>query len=106
MGSNFINKEDYIQVGGVGVGESSLEDMISVYPNPTQGSFVLELGQNDLDGAQLKIINARGELVYQQIIKKATEKITVDISDHPAGIYMLRLQSGDIQIDRKITMIK
>ncbi|MBE9485079.1 MAG: T9SS type A sorting domain-containing protein, partial [Bacteroidetes bacterium] len=88
------------------VDESSLEDMISVYPNPTQGSFVLELGQSDFDGAQLKIINARGELVYQQIIKKATEKISVDISDHPAGIYMLRLQSGDIQIDRKITMIK
>jgi len=106
MGSNFITKEDYIQVGSVGVEESSLEDMISVYPNPSQGSFVLELGQSDLDGAQLNIINAKGDIVFQQIIKEETEKITINISDHPAGIYMLRLQADDIHIDRKITLIK
>ncbi|MCK4569023.1 MAG: PKD domain-containing protein [Bacteroidales bacterium] len=106
LGTQFIIKGNYIHVGGVGIDESSLDEMLTVYPNPARGSFVLDPGQNDLKGSQVNVMNAKGEIVYQQYISEETEKITIDLSDYPAGIYMLRLQVGDIQVDRKITLIK
>jgi PKD repeat protein len=106
LGSNSITKVDYINVGNVKVDEETFDDMLSVYPNPTQGSFTLDVGPHGLGDVQLVIRDARGEVVHQEVIDGRTEKINVDLSDKPAGIYLLSLQSGDVKVDRKVTLLK
>ena len=105
LGSNFIIKSDYIIVCGVGVDEAILEESMSVYPNPAQGSFTLDLGHTMKD-VQVNVIDTKGKVVYQRLYSGEHNKMLIDLSDYPAGIYMLRVQSGDIHIDRKVTMVK
>ncbi len=105
LGNDDLIKTNYIHVGGVGVEEASLEEKLSIYPNPTHGSFTMDLGQNNLRGVHISVMDARGELIYSDVLSDETKKFTIDISENPSGIYMLRLQSGDIQIQRKITLL-
>jgi PKD repeat protein len=106
LGSNAITKVDYINVGNVRVDEETFDDMLNIYPNPTQGSFTLDVGPHGLGDVQLIIRDTKGEVVHQEIIDGRTEKINVDLSDHAAGIYLLSVQSGDIKVDRKVTLLK
>jgi len=105
LGSHNITKANYIHVGTVGIGESSLEENLSLYPNPSTGNFTLDLGQSGVNDVRISILDARGEVVFEKFLPDDTQKYNIDISEQPAGVYMLRLQSGEIQIDRKITLI-
>ncbi len=104
LGSNYTTKTDYIVVGDVGVDEATLEESMSVYPNPAQGSFTLDLGHTMKD-VQVNVIDTKGKVVYQRLYSGEHDKMLIDLSEYPAGIYMLRVQSGDIHIDRKVTMV-
>jgi len=106
LGSNFVTKEEYITVGAVGLDELNLEEAIKVYPNPTHGQFTLELGPNGIDGFSIYVVNAKGELVYEATIEENKEKMNIDLSNEPAGIYMIRLQTQDVSIHKKVTLIK
>jgi hypothetical protein len=106
MGNNSITKVDYINVGNVRVDEETFDDMLSVYPNPTLGTFTLDVGPHGLGEVQLIIRDTKGEVVHQEVIEGRTEKVNVDMSDQPAGIYLLSVQSGDIKVDRKLTLVK
>lgn len=76
-----------------GVPEQEIGEMISVYPNPSRGSFILS--------------NASGKKIHQLLMYDlAGNKImdihepdlsnsTIDASDHPAGIYFLRVFTQD-----------
>ena len=79
---------------------------MNVFPNPTQGSFTLELGQAGITGALVDVINAKGEIVYHYELTDAKDKLAIDIQDNPAGIYMLRIHTNEMNINRKITLVK
>ncbi len=104
LGSNFVTKTDYINVGDVGVDEATLEEMLSVYPNPAKGSFTVDFGQQ-MEDVHVNIIDAKGNVVYKQVLEGNNEEVLIKLNDQPAGIYMLRVQAGDIQIDRKVTLV-
>ena len=106
LGNNFITKENYIHVGTIGLDEFDAEKEVNVFPNPTQGSFTLELGQAGITGALVDVINAKGEIVYHYELTDAKDKLAIDIQDNPAGIYMLRIHTNEMNINRKITLVK
>jgi lysyl endopeptidase len=106
LGNNFITKNDYITAGAVGLNEYTLEESVKVYPNPTQGDFTLELGQNGLKGARVNVINAKGVIVYNQVINHDNDKMSIDLNSEPVGIYMVRIQTNNTTINKKLTLIK
>jgi PKD repeat protein len=106
LGSNFIIKEDYIVVGGVGLDEAGLGKMVNIYPNPSGGKFTLELGTAEAGKVWLQVTDSRGKTVYRQELPEGQQKASIDLGDQPAGVYMLRLNAGDISIDRKLTILK
>ncbi|WP_299895179.1 T9SS type A sorting domain-containing protein [uncultured Aquimarina sp.] len=72
------------------VNDSSIEETISLYPNPIKDSFVVEyLGKEPFS---MKIINLEGKVVKelnpQQIGTSVKE---INISDIPNGIYLAKL---------------
>lgn len=69
-------------------GEELTSNNISIYPNPT--SDKLNIVAENIDIADLKIINSAGEIV--QIINNWQNE-TVDVANLPAGIYYLQLLS-------------
>lgn len=106
LGTDFMVKNAYIHVSSIGIGENELTQQLIVYPNPSQGSITLEMREPGLAGATVDIVNARGEIVYHQELSNETDKLSVDLKNEPAGIYMVRVLMGEKTINKKVTLIK
>ena len=89
---------------GVGIDERGAEEIVRAYPNPTQGQLVIEPGQLGKEGTRISIANVRGEMISSMILDGPTEKITLQIGEQPAGIYMLTVTSAEATIVKKITL--
>ena len=64
-------------------------DDLFVYPNPSNGRFQIELKGAECDDlVEVYVYNNKGILITSQ---KFVETMCVDISDYPAGVYLLRI---------------
>ena len=94
-GSNNINKTVIIQSEPLILSlnsSSKLENNIKVYPNPTSGSFNVDLG-NKYNLATLEIINILGKIVKKRTYHN-TQIISNEISGD-SGIYMLIIETNE-----------
>jgi hypothetical protein len=74
-----------------GLNEHSPTNLVTVYPNPSNGKFYFQLGtSNEKQG--IEIYNIFGEKVYSQLTVY-NSAFTVDINSQPSGIYLFRLVS-------------
>lgn len=66
----------------------------SIYPNPTRGRFLVEVNDPG-KGPLLRVVllTPQGDVLTKKILDVNTEEF--DLSDYPAGIYMLHLMAGD-----------
>jgi PKD repeat protein len=86
------------------VGEKSKDVSVSVYPNPSNGNFTLELNSGKMVTADLTITNSLGMKAYAEkdvTVNGKTIK-SLNLSGLSSGIYMLTLQNGDMKISQKI----
>ncbi|MEO6902895.1 MAG: T9SS type A sorting domain-containing protein [Bacteroidia bacterium] len=67
------------------VSENSSIIGLSVYPNPTNGNFILK--QNSTTKIEIKIHNIFGELIYKTEL--CNQQTTIDLSKEAKGIYFL-----------------
>ena len=82
----------------VGIKEVNITELVSVYPNPGNGNFILELPQsqnNDLV-FDVRIVNIYGQHV-QELQLNAAQQHYLDLTNTPAGIYFIRISSGNKQ---------
>jgi hypothetical protein len=78
---------------------------ITIYPNPTNGIFTISVenspffkgGKGDL---KISITDLTGKVVYLK--EKQGNKLIINISDKPGGIYVLQIQSENILKSYKI----
>ncbi len=61
-------------------------NFFSIYPNPTNGAVTVE----GKDIEKVAVCNVVGQVVYEQAYKKA-DKVTVNISHLPPGVYVVRV---------------
>lgn len=80
----------------VGVGESGNEAInLSVYPNPGNGLYNLQLSGLKPGTEMIKIVNILGETIMDQSIKvNDSMNCTLNLEELPDGIYFLKI--GDI----------
>ena len=76
------------------------EMSVNAYPNPTQGILYVDIAGVDLQGGLvIEIFATSGLLVGKWT--GTSSNYTIDISDKPAGIYILRVTSGkDVKTSR------
>jgi hypothetical protein len=79
------------------VGISQLDIDMEVYPNPTEGEVMVNLGAYANRAIQLEIFDNQGK-VLQTIELEATESTIerLDMSDYQNGLYLIRVQSEGI----------
>ncbi|MFT6923911.1 MAG: beta-glucanase (GH16 family) [Crocinitomicaceae bacterium] len=78
--------------------EKLRNNVVNLYPNPNDGLFVIELGENENVG--LSIYDAMGHEVY--VNSNGSGKIGVDLSKQPRGIYIVKIKLGDEIITKKL----
>jgi hypothetical protein len=73
------------------IGETGNESF-GIYPNPTSGKFTIELPATK-SNVDILIYNAMGEMISGHH-STGNQKIQMDLTNYPAGIYFVRARSG------------
>ncbi len=76
-----------VDIDFVGIGDVTTEGF-NIYPNPTEGLFYIKAQE----AGTVTITNAIGKVV---MVKEIAGDATFNMSNHDAGIYFIRLQSGN-----------
>jgi len=102
-----VMDEMELSINTLGIGQQKGNMDVSIYPNPTQGTFKVELsGKNDKE-VSLRVYNSLSGIVYTQenILTQGnyTETITLDVEP---GIYYLRIKGEGVLMNRKIVIQK
>lgn len=83
-------KEQTMELVDEEISEKTSNDIL-VYPNPTNGCFVVNIG-DETDDVLYQIYNATGVLV-QKGGYSVNQKI--DMTNNPTGVYLLRIIKGE-----------
>lgn len=74
----------------------SKENLIHLYPNPTNGVLHISLPNSVLDEKVVDVLiyNSIGQIV-RHFYEEEAKEITLDVKDLPKGIYFIKLMNGD-----------
>jgi Secretion system C-terminal sorting domain/Concanavalin A-like lectin/glucanases superfamily len=79
-----------VMVVSTGVQQVGVNGVMSVYPNPSRGNFVIAGIANGMT-AHAEVLNAVGQVVYSNTVN-SNETVHTDL---PNGVYMLRVRADD-----------
>ena len=79
---------------------------VTIFPNPSNGLFTLNMDCYDEVNAQLTITNFLGELVHKQYLNKSDgrHKFIFNLKDRTSGIYLLNLTTNKLSLKQKIVI--
>lgn len=87
-------------------GESHLADAgdVNIYPNPTNGRFTSEL-LGELSGlaSVITIYDLTGRLVREWNVSE--NPVSLDLSDQPAGTYLVHIRAGESTIVKRVSIV-
>lgn len=90
---------------GTSTSDSSIDEQILVFPNPTDGRMLIQSLNVDFESEGVfKIIDETGKVYFSQIILANTKTVELDV-DLPAGIYFLQYQSKNGLFTKKIIVL-
>ncbi|MCD4723691.1 MAG: T9SS type A sorting domain-containing protein [Bacteroidales bacterium] len=107
--SIFFLSEDQGWIGGssgmivtydgiVGISESISEDQnILIFPNPTQRVLFVQVLDGSNADITISVYNMEGKIVLQSIENGDTNPVSLDVSQLPAGTYLLQTTSTENQ---------
>ena len=73
-----------------------------VYPNPGSGIFKLESPALRAGSCGIKVYSASGKLLVYKTINIAANQLSVDLSEIPAGIYLLQAEQNGLVVPARI----
>jgi len=79
---------------GTGVDNSELMSNLSVYPNPTNGKFTVNISNTVALDMTLELVNISGQVVYRNEVKAAyIYNEDIDASTFAKGVYYLKVNT-------------
>jgi len=76
-------------------GRGLIKSDILVYPNPSQGMFVVDLQQTRDETLEIAVLNIMGQNVYGKLHNASRHsKISIDLRGLPAGMYQVVMSSA------------
>ncbi|MFO7938969.1 MAG: T9SS type A sorting domain-containing protein [Bacteroidales bacterium] len=76
------------------------EKDVKIYPNPTQGRLRVVISQSERPRGTMELFSLTGQRMLSRPVTQFEN--TLDITEFPAGTYLLRLTMGQQVIDKKI----
>ena len=84
--------------------ENLPENNLAIYPNPTDGKIMIDFGTQPVKVLEISVLNSIGSLVLLKKVQKTVQKEELDLSDKPAGIYLLLLKTETGSLSRKVVI--
>ncbi len=101
-GNFYIDDVQVIESTGVTIKPLGSEKIskVSIYPNPTNSNFSIEIPENFV-GGEISIIDLTGKVVLRDRITQSTVK-RFDVSNLNDGIYLIRMNNGSAQFTDRL----
>jgi len=90
--NNCTDTSDCYDIISAGILENTFDNDIAVYPNPTDGIFIIDLGET-LPEFIVSITDVSGKILRQSVYKN-TKMLELNLDVQP-GIYLLTINSGN-----------
>jgi hypothetical protein len=83
-------KQQSLEPGGQVFSDMLRDHSVKIYPNPTEGALRVSIsGLEGTDRCSLGVYMSQGAQILTESVK--TDNVNIDISNRPAGIYLLRI---------------
>jgi len=89
---------DSVAIIAVGIDDAFITENINLYPNPNNGSFIIEL--IDIENTIIEVYNIAGQLILRKSLVENTTKI--DLTKHSKGMYFVKLETENKTTIKKI----
>lgn len=103
------NQKKKFRFGTLGVEDEELVTGINVFPNPSTGSFSLNLNLVKKADVAITVTNAMGQLVYsesKQSIATGQHIYNLDLSAYANGMYMVNVIAGEKLYSQRVNIAK
>lgn len=84
----------------VGVEDIELSENMSIYPNPTNDNFSIDMGKN-IEQLDVQVSNISGEKLYSKSYNNS-QKVNLSLNDSPAGVYFVTIVADGVQSNQKL----
>lgn len=99
------NMDDNGKIDNDGVNENKFFNNVTLYPNPTDGSFSIRIDDETRNNIMIDIYNMQGQLIYSMQKENVVNSIErVNLSDNAKGIYFVKIVKGDKIAIQKIVL--
>jgi hypothetical protein len=89
----------------VGVSEKYQYPSLSLYPNPSDGNFYLNLTENDFKSSLLNIYNSLGMKIYSMELENSSVPFLLPVNlNATSGIYLVQVIADRKQFIQKLTI--
>lgn len=85
----------------LGINENIANKYISIYPNPTNGKFCIDL-KEPKSKMEIEIYNALGQKTYKSSILFPLSTNEIDFSAQSKGVYLIKINDGENSYNEKI----
>jgi PKD repeat protein len=82
------------------------ESSVNVYPNPTSGFVTIKLTDNSMSIENIEVYDALGRKINKQYSYSAYNEYTLDLSEYPEGMYIIRVNDGKHIVNKKLLLSK
>ncbi|HTL82962.1 MAG TPA: T9SS type A sorting domain-containing protein [Bacteroidia bacterium] len=83
-----------------GISVANENTSLSIYPNPSNGIYTI--GNSTRENTTIEIFNSTGQVVTSAV-QEVNDGLQFDISNEPAGIYFVRITSGNnVTVERVV----
>lgn len=100
---SLLNNDLDVNMESQNMNTASEEELFSVFPNPGNGVFYLNMsGKMEAGDALLTVYDLTGESILQLTISEPMNSLS--ISGYPSGVYLLRVIQGNRMQTRKLVV--
>lgn len=82
------------------------ESDIEVFPNPTTGTVNIKISDSSIKNFDIEIFDILGRKYISKYNISSLNEYSLDISNCPEGMYVLKINSGDTIINKKLLLTK
>ncbi|MBE9469105.1 MAG: PKD domain-containing protein [Bacteroidetes bacterium] len=83
----------HLSISGVGINEIDPNEIITIYPNPNNGTFSIKYSSKEIGSIIIELYNIEGKLMFSKNYEKQTKELKADfnLQTLSKGIYQFRV---------------
>ena len=77
---------------------------LEFYPNPSKGSFKINVYDKDIQEIKLTIYDLNGSIVFEKVLSGLFPGVSLDMKLRKAGLYLVKIDTGKENIIEKLVV--